>query len=68
MMKSVSLAWDSCAMYGKPPWGMLGERGLETKQRTGEMRRWRDDETKVVVMMRRHTAPAHAKGGEGLNL
>jgi hypothetical protein len=28
----------------------------------------RDAATQVVVMMRIHTAPAHVKGGEGLNL
>ena len=33
-----------------------------------KLRMARDAATKVVVMMRRHTAPAHAKGGEGLNL
>ena len=49
------------------PLTRLGHRGLEPRE-IGREERWRDAATKVVVMMRRHTAPAHAKGGEGLNL
>ena len=45
----------------------LWHRGLEPRE-IGREERWRDAATKVVVMMRRHTAPAHTKGGEGLNL
>ena len=43
-------------------------RQLRVATNKKKLRMARDAATKVVVMMRRHTAPAHAKGGEGLNL
>ena len=43
-------------------------RQLRVASNKKKLRMARDAATKVVVMMTRHTAPAHAKGGEGLNL
>ena len=45
-----------------------GARQLRVATNKKKLRMARDAATKVVVMMRRHTAPAHGRGGEGLNL